>query len=275
MNEQGASLAPLPAADIRVEQFRQILVWPLQLPPAPAGLRASTHWETLERDSHWEEVADEFTEDGDDFQERHYAEFLAFMPDVQRFLYGEVASEGGEDPHAVSPIHVFRRRDIARARIVLRTGDRPIDFEVARVELYFFYDVDVAIVAIELAASDLSLAEAQEALFRIGRAYPKRWNADGSATECCASIALLAADGAVLAMSDYEVRQRYLRFVCEQRAPPLAAHLAFLIEPLALTQLAGPGTIPIQQLEHQRIPTLGYLAVDDPFRIAREDWMRL
>ena len=35
-------------------------------------------------------MADEFTGDPGEFKERHYGEFVTFLPYVQRFLYGEV-----------------------------------------------------------------------------------------------------------------------------------------------------------------------------------------
>jgi hypothetical protein len=43
----------------------------------------------------------------------------------------------------------------------------------------------------------------------------------------------LAADGRVLAVSDYEARKQYLESVCRERAPPLAAHWQYLLNPMA------------------------------------------
>ncbi len=75
-----------------VRKFRQILLWPLQLMPLRGGVQIHRHWEYLAQagnDNPWREVADEFTGDPFQFKERHYAEFVTFLPHVQRFLYGE------------------------------------------------------------------------------------------------------------------------------------------------------------------------------------------
>ncbi|QZP08098.1 hypothetical protein [Caenibius sp. WL] len=263
-----------------VRDFRQILLWPIQLlPPAEGAQSRQQHGERLARlGGPWEEIADEFTEDVRDFQERHYAEFVTFMPDVQRFLYGEAAGAA----YGASPIRVFRRRDVATARAQFRPGETPVEFTVARVELYFFYDIDLAIMAVELLCHDLSLAQAQDALFRLGRAYPTTWAPDGGGTNCCARISLHDADGAELAASDYEHKARYLAQVCRHRTPRIAAHWQYLMHPLtpdegpeSAGQEGADGGIRFRPLEHQRIPVLGCLAVADPAAIAREDWIRL
>ena len=79
-----------PASDKRVRQFRQIVLWPLQLMPIRGErTQIQRHWELLEQPgpgNPWHEVADEFTGDPGEFQERHYNEFTTFLPHVQRFL---------------------------------------------------------------------------------------------------------------------------------------------------------------------------------------------
>jgi len=75
-----------------VEQFRQILLWPLELIPIRADEQIQRHWRLLrspQPGGPWREVEDEFTGDPKLFQERHYSEFVTFLPYVQRFLYGE------------------------------------------------------------------------------------------------------------------------------------------------------------------------------------------
>ena len=80
----------------RVQQFRQVLLWPLQLMPVQES--AKPPWEIL-RDmgaaSPWREVVDEYTGAAEGFHERHYHEFVAFLPYVQRFLYGEGRARRG------------------------------------------------------------------------------------------------------------------------------------------------------------------------------------
>src|SRR5262245_3910831 len=96
------------AAGKRVRQFRQIVVWPLQLMPVRQSAQIQRHWEVLERkdpNNPWREVEDEFTGDPHEFRERDYTEFTTFLPHVQRFLYGEgrtrrIAGVGPADPSA-------------------------------------------------------------------------------------------------------------------------------------------------------------------------------
>ena len=92
-----------------VRQFRQILLWPLRLMPLAEAGPLRRHWEVLKNAAPWHEVEDEITGDPAQFQERHYSEFVTFLPHVQRFLYGEGKSRARHD--AASPIRVFRRDD--------------------------------------------------------------------------------------------------------------------------------------------------------------------
>jgi hypothetical protein len=100
-------------------------------------------------------------------------------PPVQRFLYGEGTTSANRPGYGTSPIRVFRRHDIARARVTLRPGTDPVELGIAHIDLYFFYDLDVAILVLEVQAAGLSLGQAQELLHRFGRTYPTSWSADG------------------------------------------------------------------------------------------------
>ena len=79
-----------------VSHFREILLWPVQLMPLKEGQQIHNHWELVEcsNGSPWERLLDEFLVDPCEFQERHYREFVTFLPHVQRVLYGE-GSVGG------------------------------------------------------------------------------------------------------------------------------------------------------------------------------------
>jgi hypothetical protein len=262
----------------RVRHFRQILLWPLQLMPLRESAQIQKHWEPLEQagtDNPWREVEDEFTAEPGEFQERHYSEFVTFLPHVQRFLYGEgLGRERGRAP-SESPIRTFRRSDIARVRMTHRADATPVTFEVAHVDLYFFYDIDVMVLALEIFADDLPLSVAQDTLYRFGRAYPPHWEPDGSGTHCLARAEWLGADGSVLAVSDYERRQKYLDFVGRHRAPCIAAHWEFLLRPLALHHSPQAGLIRYRQIEYYRMPLMAWLALDDPRALDRADWVSL
>src|ERR1051325_8792158 len=106
-----------------VKHLRQVLLCPLRLlhEEGEEHLRrpASELLRELGEGSPWREVVDEYTGGSDAFHERHYNEFVSFLPYVQQFLYGEgrsrrAAESGDEDDSVVgSPMRVFRRRDIA------------------------------------------------------------------------------------------------------------------------------------------------------------------
>ena len=276
------SLPPLqqePAAAPRVRHLRQVLLWPLRLiAHDPEMLRrpASELMRELGADSPWREVVDEYTGDSDDFHERHYNEFVSFLPYVQQFLYGEGRrSPGAQDPVIESPMRVFRRRDIAALRVVPRAGDAPITLEVVHIDLYFFYDVDVVILNVEVGADELSLPQAQEMLYRFGRAYPAGWDARGAALHCMQSVEWLDAQGRVLAQSDAQQRDSFLQHVAAHRAPRTAAHWAYVMQPLVAEHTSENSPLRYRQIEYYRMPMMAYLALDDPRRLSRADFVRL
>jgi hypothetical protein len=269
MAEQGS------AAQRTVRHFRQVMVWPLQLMPLREGDQIQNHWELLQHGgagNPWREVQDEFANPAE-FQERHYNEFVAFLPYVQRMLYGE--GKGCGSAAGESPIRVFRRSDVAQVRLTFPEGGEAVTVQVNHVDLYFFYDLDVAILAVEISADDLSFERAHEILFRLGRSYPTYWSKDGQGGHCLRRVEWLAADGRVLVASDYERRDKYLDYVCRHRAPCISSHWEFLLEPLVLHHSDRAGAIRYRLVEYHRMPVCGFLTLDDPRLLTRADFMRL
>ena len=122
-----------------VREFRQILVWPIQLMPLREGAQIQEHWEALSQpgtDHPWRELRDEFSCDPTQFQQRHYSEFVTFLPYVRRFLYGE--GKGRTDAGVVdSPIRVFRRNDVAALRATFPGAQSvPLTVSIAHVDLF-------------------------------------------------------------------------------------------------------------------------------------------
>jgi hypothetical protein len=254
-----------------VRQFRQILLWPLQLAPQSAHERAP--WEPLrssESGNPWREAPDGLIGESDRLPEPQYAEFVSFLPYVQRFLYGEGRRAEG---YGESPIRVFTRDDIAEARITLADGHSPVRLEVADVRLYFFCDVDVVIPVVELAAEDVGLELAQEILFQFGRAYPAFWEGSGRGGRCPVAVEWLSRGGEVLARSDYQNRERYLSAVARDRVPPIASHWEWLLRPMVPDHTGEPGLLRYRQIEYYRMPLMAYLALDDPAALSRADFI--
>ncbi len=166
--------------------FRQIVLWPIQLIAGqPGGRRESTD-ALFERlgGGNWALVDDEFGIRGDAFQERHYREFVSFLPHVQRFLYGDAPGSLRDLGKGDAPLRVYRRTDVEAVRMILHEGAAPITCRVAHVDLHFFHDVDAVILAFEFYASDVPLSVVNEIMYRFGRAYPPGWTDTGEALHC-------------------------------------------------------------------------------------------
>ncbi|HSI56234.1 MAG TPA: hypothetical protein VLA16_01675 [Ideonella sp.] len=259
-----------------VHQFRQSLLWPLRLLPvvAPAGGPRRQPWQWLTEP--WRQTADEYTGASADFHERHYQEFVTFLPYVQRFLYGEGRATRGPGVRNVeSPMRVFRRHDVAAVRVEARPGDAPVTLSVVHIDLYFFFDVDLVLLNVELAAEHITLAQSQELLYRLGRGYPAGWDADGHTLHAPTRVEWLDKSGAVLTRSDAQERERFMAHVCEHRAPRIAADWAFLLQPLVSDHSGEPGLLRFRQIEYYRMPLMAYLSLDDPRALSRSDFVRL
>ena len=261
-----------------VRHFREVLFWPVQLMPLANG---QPHWELLAQggaDNPWRRLKDRFTTDELDFEERHYKEFVTFLPYVQRFIYGESqrhAFHRADDPLGSSAIRIFRRRGVDSLRLVLREGDAPITLTVEHIELWFFDDINVAFLKVELSANDLPFAVVSDLLYRFGRAYPTAWDKDGYGKHNAHRAEWLASDGSVLAGSDSANQNKFISYTRKHRSPGISSHWDFLLRPLVLDPSEETGALRYRQIEYHRMPLMAFLAVDDPRSISREDWLRL
>lgn len=263
-----------------VRLFHASLVWPLQLEPMAITGSEGRHWEIFESrtETHpWRRIDDEFMEDAGQFKERHYREFVSFLPYVQRFLYGEGRSRNSsrDDPPGNSPMHVFRRKDIARLRLTLRKGQAPIELNIVHLDLYFFHDLDIVQLNLEVRGNDLPLDTVRDILFRFGRAYPSGWEEGGEGLHNVYLAEWIGLDGQVVARSDAEKREKYLSYVCQHRSPCISEHWASLLRPMVLAHSDEEGDMRYRLIEYQRMPVMAFLAVDRPRTLSREDWVRL
>jgi hypothetical protein len=272
--------APLSDQPIpQVREFRQILVWPLQLLPASHAQSSRVPREQLHKSlcaGAWQPYVSAFSGDQQRFSERHYKEFVSFLPHAQRFLYGESRSAGDAPGlHSESALSSFRRSDIAQLRITLHEGEPALLLQVERVELCLLDDVDVALLQVELHAHDLPLSIAHDLLYRFGRAYPTGWDEDGNGIHNALLVEWLDSHGAVLASSDADQRDKFLDFAVQHRAPTISSHWAFLLQPLELEPTTQTEVLRFRQIEYHRMPLLAYLALDNPRALSDEHWVRL
>ncbi|MFA5949085.1 MAG: CorA family divalent cation transporter [Hyphomicrobium sp.] len=263
--------------DKRVQHLRQILLWPVYLLPFSDDVPAHEHWDLITEscaNGPWREIDDEFG-DPAEFQARHYNEFVTFLPPVQRFLYGQGIGKSVRKVYGESPIRVLRRNDVAQVRVTLDKDGPAVTLEVKHVDLYFFFDVDIVMLNLEVFADDLPLSLAQDLMFRFGRAYPAYWEENGRGGHCPWRVEWLSAAGEILAASDYENREKYLSFVCRHRAAATASHWEFLMDPLVGYHCDKKGELRYRQLEYYRMPYMTFLAMEDIGLVTRADCIRL
>jgi len=259
-----------------VADFRQTLLWPVQLISESNNLKIQRPWNILKTaNSPWQEIQDEFSLAKQNLSEVRYQEFVTFMPFAQRFLYGEGKHGRESGGYGESPIHIFSRSDVKQVRITLKNEAEPITLKVGHIELYFFYDIDVAFLALEVTAKNIQLNNAMDILYRLGRTYPNYWEENGDAGHCAKSIEWLDKDGVVLSRSDYQEKSRYLAFVKENHVPCVSLHWEFLMHPLVQHYSSKTGEIRYREIEYQRMPLMGYLALEDVSTLTRGDLIRL
>jgi hypothetical protein len=261
--------------EVTVREFRQIVIWPLQIEGAPGHSASEPTAQLLATlgSGAWRPVEDEF---GDaSLEERHYREFVSFLPHVQRFLYGDAPGPARLAGYGNSPLRIFRRTDIAAVRVQLTRGSAPITCRVAHIDLHLFYDVNVVILACEIQAAHLPLSVAQELMYRFGRAYPAGWTEDGAPLHCPAHVEWLDNAGNVLSASDYDDRTRYVDFVGRSRSPCFSKHWEHVLKPLVPHASAEASPLRFRQIEYYRMPQMSYLAVDRLAAISRADQIRL
>jgi hypothetical protein len=246
------------------------LLWPLRLMPVRGSEgRHAKPWQLLAdmgEASPWREVVDEYTGDSGRFQERHYNEFVTFLPYVQRFCTVRGAARAADHqprccvPARGQPQSGWHACGGALAVDVVHTTS-------------FFLDVDV-VFSTSNKTNDLPLPGTR-GVYRFGRGYPASWNAAGQAQHCLSSAEWLGHDGQVLAQSDASQRELFMAHVSSHRAPRIAAHWAWLLEPLVGDHSDRPGVLRYRQIEYYRMPQLNYLALDNPQALSRSDFIRL
>ena len=260
-----------------VKEFRQTLLWPIQLISDTCQGKIQRPWDILKNitNTPWREIEDDFSMAAQCLNELRYQEFVTFMPYAQRFLYGEGKHGKQSGGYGESPIHIFTRNDVTQVRITLTDGTAPMLLKVTHIELYFFYDIDVAFLALEVTGQNIQLNHAMDILYRLGRTYPNYWEENGHAGHCAKSIEWLDKQGQVLSSSDYEDKTRYLAFVKDNHVPCVSLHWEFLMRPLVQHYSSQVGKIRYREIEYQRMPLMAYLAFEDTNKLTRGDLIRL
>lgn len=294
---QSEKPSAVPASQVELSEFRQILIWPLTLDRAGAEAAGDQHIADLVRreadrlDSeatpNWKRVDDPLhhlrREAGplpSDRRQRQetYAEFVYFHDFVQRFLYPK------PDRHksGTSLLHLFERDDVRGVRIEQFTGRDVKSFTlvVERCNLYLF-PVGVAVLAVEVTTagtgSTIALADALWLQDGFRRCYVPWFAApesdpvapDGSVVyaprDVSTSVVWLGADDKPILpplTADGDPAYRFDRandFVIANREPPILEHWGKLL-PLLLARDHG-GSVRWRHIVDERIPIMTYACV--------------
>lgn len=265
-----------PSQSVRIQEFRQILVWPFRLEDGrvtdPRSLRneaaealAGGGWTEIPR------LLDHLGAAGDG--QAAYQEFVYFHPFVRDFLFGK---NGKSDE-----VRLFRCSgcDGLDASFTDATGDFTVEFQVERTNLYLF-DAGIAVLALELRndghivvdrkRQPMRLYHAQIVQERLRRAYPPFWHRDGQAGLMPASVRWRHQDGRCGPDHVPASPADLIGPTVENGEPPLAGHWKALLKPLL-----PPDAVRLRQVVDDRIPQMLYLRVDDPAAISEGDWVRL
>jgi hypothetical protein len=216
-----------------VNHFREFVLWPLHVVPLRAGKGAedcAVLFECAIGGGPWRRL-DIFAADSE-FQERHYREFISFLPHAQRFLYGDAPAPSKPLKPADIPMKIFRRDDIKQVRITPEKGAAPITCNVDHIQFNFFYEINTAILSCEIAAEKITIEQVQSITQTFGRAYPAGWAKDGNPIHCAALVEWLDGEGGVLESSDYSDKERFVSFVGSRRAACIARHWEFILAPI-------------------------------------------
>ena len=258
-------------------RYQQIVLWPLQIVPSATGNAAANCgalFEVAAANTPWRRFYAYGGPEGE-LSERHYREFISFFPHAQRFLYGEAPVPGEAPKPGDVPMKVYTRDDVKKVRIVPGQGAAPLVCDVTHISLFFFYEINVAILTCETAIESVSL-EAAERLSQIfGRAYPAGWTEGGEPIHCASLVEWLDADGNVLQSSDYCDKERFLTFVGRHRAPCISRHWEYLLSPI-VNASGNPGAgLGFKEIEYYRMPVMSYLVLDSLDQLTQQDRVAL
>jgi hypothetical protein len=311
------------SVDIVVDEFRQILIWPLLLQFGAAKqfcmktvsekLTAS-NWRLVQEsqdtnawkigDDDWYKTKDE----NGDYVNKHeydYSEIVYFHSFVRNFLYG------GDDLAAEKrPMRVFhpnlrateassqsesthsKLKDLRYLYVQLK-NNRDFYLKVERIEAYLA-DTGVLVIAIEVFCNKhqdralekpLKLSDALDLQNLLRMVFPRRWSSNGDPSETPLQMAW-AKDSITEGRQSFEIiedsrqdftdKGSFTKIVQKNAEIPVAAHLAYLLRPLIpYDPPIQPVDITYKQIEDQRIPSMSFIAVEEPRQITEWDFARI
>ena len=290
-----------------VEQFRQILIWPLAMARSPdadpewtprEGVKKQVKILKDDKDCRWKPIVDGLDHlDGKKCDNKtendKYQEFVYFHEFVSNFLYVE-SKDCNEENRA---LHIFKRDDVHNVSVKLDGYPGHFELSVDRVRLYLF-DIGVAALAVEVSASGKVCSDDDSPLFCLGdvlalsdqfrRAYPPYF--ESVRPKDFESVRPKAFPEKVL-WRNCEKRDIFesqncnktddmMHHVVNARRVPAAPHWRNLIGPLVIDGYEdntenGKGKPSWRQIVDERIPVMTYVGMPAITAVSRGDWMRL
>lgn len=303
-----------PAVKIRVDCFRQIMIWPLQLINHDTSLESvqidevtnlleKTGWKWGDRDGRTNATQLKDLPGYGAANEFDYSEIVYFHSYVRDFLYG-----GDRKNPDKRSMRVLRWKDIEWLCIDL-DEHRKYQLKVERLEAYLFQTGVLLIVAevedpkpqeIEEPKPQeekldffLSLKDAMDLQNVMRMVFPRRWNNKGVPSETPLRAAWLDSEGKLLKEFDsegkltkvseqnYAEKNDFINIVRKNAELPAAKHWRYLLKDFPLygedksNEEDKSNKYAIKQIEDQRIPSMTYLAVPDPREISEWDFARI
>jgi len=260
----------------QVSYFSEILICPLEfLWDRKNPIELQNQVEQLLTNSQWKRIFDHYTKDGSINDITAYGEFGYFHPFVRRFLYGEDSKTTNKRSEKDSPIDIYKRDDISKVKITLKGDAVPIIMEVKWAHLYVF-DVEVAVLALEICGRDIELSKASDIIKLFRRIYPpffKERDGIRKAGNCPIKVQFVSDTNID---SNFEDTDIYLNHVKLYKNAPIASHWQELLKPLIIYKTPESLTnVQYRLIGDDRIPFMAYIAVDSPHQISRPDLVRL
>ncbi len=267
---------------IIVPKYHLTLLWPVLLRGKPPGdpnhpplLRWSS-WFSDKNNAGW---SDPLAGMGPDEMppvsgEYSYAETVYFHPFVRDFLMGDGGTKKKD-----RAAHLLTRDDVKGVRVRL-AGLPERTYQVERVQLHLMKP-SVAVLAVEVSATGVSLWELQQFQDQFRRIYPPFFDEKGIPGLCAESVVWLDKDGRNIPMNGLRPGQAMIEaFTREGGEPPVDPHWQFFfgnLLPLQTRKQLDDMKQPLcfQSVMDERIPTMSYFAFTDPSQVAEGDYDRL
>ena len=259
----------LPASEIKLQQFRMILQWPLVLDSSTVSRdgknSSSDSWIANEidkvkkvlKESEWEIVSDvrnypPSLEEGQDKDGGGYAQCNYFHDFVQKFIFSNDNENGFE---------VFERTDVVKIKTNVRSKD--FQAKVERLSLHVF-DIGVSMMTLELDWSlpnkeeKLSLANAQDLIDHFRRTYTPFWIGDAAQRVPLTTELVYKADQAHNSISKPYSKDSVLADMKATGHAKVFKHWEELLAPLQFPGEGGHWRDP----SDERMPINTYIALD-------------